>query len=389
MLGFGGGLVFATTLVIVAKYFDKKRGLATGMCTAGAGIGTLIYPYLYQFLLREYGYRGTMWIVGALTLNMCVSGALFRKPSERINEVIENGILAAGAVCDDCKEIPLVEFKGNNKLSITTSAEQLEKDDTHPFHNVDNADTHCLSRDMQLETQEKVTNGGNHPVQDETRDGSVIVALLPEKQTMTNGTADKKLTTDGAAMTKTHKPPTGFQKIFDYELLANVSFVLFTISITFGTITTISTVVFIPSIVREHGMDALAVASLVSAIGITDIFARVLFGAFYDIPVIRRRRQVWYSAIFFLCGLTSLSLAFVRQFVLLAVNAVLFGLASSSVISQRSVILVDLVGNDRLSTAMGLATFLQGFGILVGQPFAGMLDYLDQSLFLFKSHILT
>ncbi|KAI4480781.1 hypothetical protein M0804_009878 [Polistes exclamans] len=78
--GFGLSLCFVAAVVIVAYYFDKKRSFATGLSVCGSGIGTFIFAPLTQYLLVEYGWRGTMLIIAGLFLNLAVCGFLMRDP---------------------------------------------------------------------------------------------------------------------------------------------------------------------------------------------------------------------------------------------------------------------------------------------------------------------
>lgn len=76
--GFGLSLCYVAAVVIVAYYFDSKRSLATGLSVCGSGIGTFVFAPLTQYLLLEYGWRGTVLILAGLLLNLCVCGSLMR-----------------------------------------------------------------------------------------------------------------------------------------------------------------------------------------------------------------------------------------------------------------------------------------------------------------------
>ena len=76
--GFGLSLCYVAAIVIVAYYFEKRRSLATGLAVCGSGIGTFIFAPLTQYLIAEYGWRGTTLIVAGLFLNISVCGALMR-----------------------------------------------------------------------------------------------------------------------------------------------------------------------------------------------------------------------------------------------------------------------------------------------------------------------
>lgn len=76
--GFGLSLCFVAAVVIVAYYFDKRRSFATGLSVCGSGIGTFIFAPLTQYLLAEYGWRGTTLILAGFFFNLAVCGCLMR-----------------------------------------------------------------------------------------------------------------------------------------------------------------------------------------------------------------------------------------------------------------------------------------------------------------------
>ncbi|OAD51996.1 Monocarboxylate transporter 12 [Eufriesea mexicana] len=78
LAGFGLSLCFVAAVVIVAYYFDKKRSFATGLSVCGSGIGTFIFAPVTQYLLDEYGWRGSTLILAGLFLNLAVCGCLMR-----------------------------------------------------------------------------------------------------------------------------------------------------------------------------------------------------------------------------------------------------------------------------------------------------------------------
>ncbi|KAJ1963709.1 hypothetical protein GGI12_001899 [Dipsacomyces acuminosporus] len=55
IFGFGSGLAFSPTCAAPAKWFTKRRGLATGIAVAGVGVGGLIIAPLTEFLVRTVG----------------------------------------------------------------------------------------------------------------------------------------------------------------------------------------------------------------------------------------------------------------------------------------------------------------------------------------------
>lgn len=57
LVGFGAGLSYPTGILIINKYFNKKRALAVGLATAGTVVGTIVMPTYIKFLCSSYGYR--------------------------------------------------------------------------------------------------------------------------------------------------------------------------------------------------------------------------------------------------------------------------------------------------------------------------------------------
>lgn len=78
--GLGLGLCYVTAVVSIAYWFDKKRTLATSLGACGTGIGTFVYAPMTQYLITEYGWRGTVLLLAGTLFNMCVCGAAMRDP---------------------------------------------------------------------------------------------------------------------------------------------------------------------------------------------------------------------------------------------------------------------------------------------------------------------
>ncbi|XP_018015042.1 uncharacterized protein LOC108671952 [Hyalella azteca] len=63
------------------KYFDKRRALASAICISGNAFGGFIMPPLVDYLLHQFGLRGTLFITSAVMLNIVVAGVCFRPVS--------------------------------------------------------------------------------------------------------------------------------------------------------------------------------------------------------------------------------------------------------------------------------------------------------------------
>ncbi len=64
--------------LVITDYFDKYRPLAFAIATCGIPVGNMVYPWLSRSLMMTYGWRGSLLITSAITLNICIPAALMR-----------------------------------------------------------------------------------------------------------------------------------------------------------------------------------------------------------------------------------------------------------------------------------------------------------------------
>ncbi|XP_041093336.1 monocarboxylate transporter 13 isoform X2 [Polyodon spathula] len=76
--GLGWALVFTPSVAMVTRYFCRRRTLATGVGFMGVGVASFAFSPLFQFLVDHYAWRGALLILGGLSLNLVVCGALLR-----------------------------------------------------------------------------------------------------------------------------------------------------------------------------------------------------------------------------------------------------------------------------------------------------------------------
>ncbi|KAL8566061.1 hypothetical protein ACOMHN_036220 [Nucella lapillus] len=113
-------------------------------------------------------------------------------------------------------------------------------------------------------------------------------------------------------------------------------------------------------------------ALLISIIGIASTAGRVAAGFVSD--------QKWADCLLInnlallVGGGATICVPFLRHFALLATYSVIFGTAIAVFVSLRSIIMVELMGLEKLTTAFGLVVMCQGISSFVGTPLAGFLS---------------
>lgn len=76
-IGASGG--FVPLISTVARWFDRRRGMMTGIVASGVGIGMVIVPPLASLLILNYGWRITFIIIGSTALVLLMLAAQFLK----------------------------------------------------------------------------------------------------------------------------------------------------------------------------------------------------------------------------------------------------------------------------------------------------------------------
>ncbi|XP_026874983.2 monocarboxylate transporter 1-like isoform X2 [Electrophorus electricus] len=93
-VGVVGGLGLAfnlnPALIMISKYFYKRRPFANGIAMAGTPVFLSALAPLNSWLYDQFGLRGSFLILGGLLLNCCVAGSLMRpigpKPMPTVKE---------------------------------------------------------------------------------------------------------------------------------------------------------------------------------------------------------------------------------------------------------------------------------------------------------------
>ena len=83
----------------------------------------------------------------------------------------------------------------------------------------------------------------------------------------------------------------------------------------------------------------------------------------------------FYNLMTSLAGIATLVIPMVTSFPALAAVCASFGLFVSANFALTTVIIVELVGVDKLTDAFGIVSFAQGIANLFGPPLAGKVSY--------------
>ncbi|KAK6061266.1 hypothetical protein COOONC_01063, partial [Cooperia oncophora] len=62
VIGIGSGFIYCSAIVIVTMYFEKRRSLATGIAVTGAGLGTVVFPPINDYVIVRHGWRAVFLV---------------------------------------------------------------------------------------------------------------------------------------------------------------------------------------------------------------------------------------------------------------------------------------------------------------------------------------
>lgn len=171
------------------------------------------------------------------------------------------------------------------------------------------------------------------------------------------------------------------QKMLDLSLFTDPIYVLFAVSNFLTSIGFNAPPMYMPmnaeKVLKFSKSDA---ATTVSAYGAANTIGRIVFGLVCDRQLPFKygkdtaRNRLWiYNLTLIACGIASCFVYAMVDFYTFTSYCFFFGFTISSYVCLTSVVLVDLVGVDKLTNAFGLLLLVQGLATFVGPPIAGYL----------------
>lgn len=350
-IGIGSGMVYLPAVVMVGQYFQKRRALAQGLSTTGTGFGAFLMTALLKYLCIEFGWRNAMFIQGAISLNLCVCGALMRPLSHK-DIVSEKYVVRSNSEDNQAKVLShsAETIKSNGVLS-----EEPEK--------------------KEAATNEEVLDSVQHTeIGGKSRSGRNMYGLRILKTvsqltvTVRKGFAIWYSSYFGAA-----------------SLFTNRVFVAFIIWALFAYSSFVIPFIHLPEIVKQYNLSSQNnIFPLTSIIAIVHIFGKVILGIISDLPCI----STW--NVFLMANFTLvtciLTLPLMQTYISLAVVCALIGF-SSGYFSLMPVVTEDLVGTKHLANAYGIIICANGISALFGPPFAGKKFKLLTNRYLYNNYV--
>ncbi|XP_077512641.1 monocarboxylate transporter 13-like [Amblyomma americanum] len=387
--GTGFGFTLLPAIVCVTSYFDRRRSLATGITVCGSGVGTFLMAPLVQALVRFYGWKGTLIICSGLSLQGVVAGALMRpvagQPvestySDSVDNSYEPSELYTGSRSRAAPRPLAVYDLSAGALSPTMSAGVSPSPEALQLAMV--PDEGCpesfqsrirLRRDLFYEgslpeDQRQPTAtffSADTSLLERTEHRSQLVTLVDNR----NIVARTLFSYQMAAV---------LSEMLNFRLFGDPAFRVFALSRVFcGLGYSVPYLFLTLRAVDELGVSETDASFLLSVVGISNVVGRVAIGAASD--RVGRYRMWLFIGCVMVCGVSTVLSVLCTTYLGLQVYAATYGAAGGGFITLSSVIVVDMVGLDRLTNAYGLCLLSLGVAALLGPPLSGWVHDMTHS----------
>lgn len=162
-----------------------------------------------------------------------------------------------------------------------------------------------------------------------------------------------------------------FNEMMDVRLFHNRQFLFICISNVFGFLALYVPFMYLPNMMVLRGMTSQDASVVVSVIGIANTIGRIIVGWCVDFPWANSLSITNVSLL--LSGFSVMSFTLCYNYEAFILNAFVLGISISAYIALTSIVLVDLLGLDLLTSAFGLLVLFRGVSSVVGPPLAGVI----------------
>nr|XP_040226142.2 monocarboxylate transporter 12-B [Anopheles coluzzii]XP_040226152.2 monocarboxylate transporter 12-B [Anopheles coluzzii]XP_049464187.1 monocarboxylate transporter 12-B [Anopheles coluzzii] len=416
--GLGLGLIYLPAIVSVTMYFERLRSLATGIAVCGSGLGTSIFAPLTEALIKKFQWQGALLAIAGIVLICVLFGLMFRplvhEPASPGKELQELPQHSSADPSTTMKPTSGNANESNLKRSNSHGHVDAPKIDLNANghsasgHNLDKhtrttpgEDAKRLGLSQPLLTAPesvqpvplKRTESGTMYRKDALYTGSVH-NIASRHASQANLSIYEKGSYGSVQGNGLHRPPAEpdaperclgcipcsretcdtFREMMNFSILKDPIFIIFTVSNFLTSVGFNVPYVYLAAQAQVLGIGSKDASYLLGIIGIANTVGRIVLGYLSDKPWVNRLAV--YNCSLAVCGIATALSVLCVDFYWLGVYSAVYGFTIGAYVGLTSVILVDLLGLEKLTNAFGLLLLFQGIASFVGPPIAGWLyDY--------------
>ncbi|XP_052104720.1 monocarboxylate transporter 12-like isoform X1 [Mytilus californianus] len=345
--GIGFGLVYLPFVVSVGIYFEKKKSFAMGISVCGTGVGTFIFAPIVEGLLNEYGWKGSTLILGGIVLNLAVFASLLRP---HVNHFDNDKYICINT--EETSDPDLYSVPQNVAYDISSNNfSEVSKTCDFDLLTVKTYDAKLFE-----ETEKFLANK------------QIVLSAICKSNLCPKEEGDFKNVPKEHTFTRILKSALSY---YDFSLFKNFIFIIFLFSNFIIMLGLNAPYIYLPDRSQEKGVSKSDSALFISVIGIANMAGRIVIGWLADRKWVNR--LLLYSTSMVVCGLATIINPFNDSVEYLMVYSALFGCFSGVFVCLYAIILIDLLGLEKFSNALGIVIMVQGIASFIGPPAAGWL----------------
>lgn len=387
----GAGIAFAygPCLVNINHYFKRYRGTANALASCGSSIGQFLFSPLRIVLLFEYGVNGALLVNSALFLQCIVFAMLLRPINYFENKSCKGTYSSVMLSCRNCDEINREKFN-----------EQRTDPETEIHENVDanilNANSEQEEKKSLLMEGKVLTGTKTEKTKYKAEKKESDLHSVPNNQLVDNEKSKQdeiicsrteiKKTTSVSVLPSMNKDfihkkqnPKWRQLLLnvDFRLFKEKNYVIYFFGAAIGQIASSSPQNYFPTHAEDIGLTQKEGAFFVAIAGFADLGGRILTTLIADRKCLNKSRFL---------GLVLLSHGIIGCFIPLGRNlwafsayCIYYGVSGGILFALLPTILVDFIGEHRLSQGLGLMYLFTGLLATLYYPVFGYIRDLTES----------
>ncbi|EDW06545.2 uncharacterized protein Dmoj_GI21795 [Drosophila mojavensis] len=168
-----------------------------------------------------------------------------------------------------------------------------------------------------------------------------------------------------------------FAEMMNFSLLKDAIFVIFAVSNFCTSIGFNMPYLYVVSQAETLDISKKDASYLIASIGVANTVGRIILGYIADKPWVNR--LLIYNVCLTACGVATAMVPLCQDYNALLAYCSVFGFTIGAYVGLTSVILVDLLGLEKLTNAFGLLLLFQGIASFIGPPIGGWMYDITQS----------
>ncbi|KAH6934197.1 hypothetical protein HPB50_021499 [Hyalomma asiaticum] len=378
----GMGVVCVTLIIVVMMYFDKYRGVASGLKFAGYTLASLLFPKILTSLRDAYGFRGTLLVYASLTMNVTALTLLLKEPPWQLkgrkkdtNAPAPDGrniFWISPTASHDAASTPVRGQDSVSSKAAGSGTSCAETGNTRIPSGVGETHNACKWTKKSEAPATRCNSGNEYPARNRKNTNPVRTWLLGFRHSGGQATANHVMTTENRnkerrpesvnqvarsteakeyTMHKRRSPCSLFGEIGN--LLAKPRFyvcVLAVVAIDY-------TVAIFPATIVDYALDKGASRShadlSVTYCSPAELCGRIVLPLIGDSKMVSRAALV--SASFFLLAVTMLALPTTPSFLAYILVCACMTMLIACLVSMKPVVIADYFGIESVATSWGFA----------------------------------